>query len=250
MDHSPPQAASRAAALAALRERLVERGKVPPLPEGWEHQSAMLAAEGFEYGGDFIVADRSASEVLHMVLVDVCGSGADAVPTALGFAGALQSLIGAVAPDRLLADANAYLMKQPSEESFATAVQVEIELATGAYLIRSAGHPPALRWHDDGWQVDNAKGTALGAVADPEFHESRGVLAPGEALLFYTDGVVESRTTDIDTGIAWLQDTARAAVHEQWDGAARRVIDLVDPGHDDRAVLIVRRTGEITPPGR
>lgn len=220
---------------------------MPPLPGGWQHQSAMLAAEGFEYGGDFIVSDVSADgRVLQMVLVDVCGSGASAVPAALQFAGALQSLIVAVAPEDLLPFANAYLARLPSEESFATAVQVEVELDSGRYRIRSGGHPPALRWSaaDGAWLIDNARGTALGVSDTTDLHESSGVLAPGEALLFYTDGVVESRSNHIDDGIAWLQETARQAVAQGWSGAAKRIVDLVPRGDDDRAVLILGRTPE------
>jgi hypothetical protein len=244
-DSGPDRSAE--AVLADLRDRLQERGKVPPLPAGWHHQSAMLAAEGFEYGGDFIVADLSTERgVLQMVLVDVCGSGASAVPAALQFAGALQSLIVAVPSERLLAGANDYLLRQPSEESFATAVQGALDLRTGGYLIRSAGHPPALRWcsAEKTWEVDNARGTALGVSETPEVHVSAGVLAPGEALLFYTDGVVESRSQDIDEGIAWLRDTARAAVLDGWPGVAKRIIDLVPRGDDDRAVLVLRRDPE------
>ncbi|HWJ66833.1 MAG TPA: PP2C family protein-serine/threonine phosphatase [Nocardioides sp.] len=229
---------------ARLRERLLARGRMPALPSGWRHESAMLAAEGYEYGGDFIVSDLSpGAGVLQMVLVDVCGSGVAAVPAAVQFAGALQGLITTVPPDRLLHGANAYLQRQPSDESMATAVQVVLELDTGAYRIRSAGHPPALRWslQHQHWEIDNARGTALGVSDEPEVVESQGVLAPGEALLFYTDGVVESRSAGIDEGIAWLQETARTAVLEGWEGAAARIINLVDRGDDDRAVLIVQR---------
>jgi serine phosphatase RsbU (regulator of sigma subunit) len=229
---------------ARLRDRLLARGRMPALPAGWSHQSAMLAASGFEYGGDFIVSDLPADGVrLQLVLVDVCGGGESAVPAAVQFAGALESLIVAVPDDALLGAANAYLQRQPSDEDLATAVQVVLDLDTGEYLIRSAGHPPALHWSlpAQEWQVDNARGTALGVCDAPEFGATSGVLAPGEALMFYTDGVVESRSADIDDGIAWLRETARAAVLDDWDGAASRIIEQVERGDDDRAVLTVRR---------
>lgn len=221
---------------------------MPDLPAGWEHQSAMLPASGLEYGGDFIVSDlATATDRVQLVLVDVCGSGASAVPAAVRFAGALESLLVAVPEHRLLAAANTFLLRQPSDESMATAVQVVLDLASGDYLIRSAGHPPALRWSvgTGTWEVDNARGTALGACEAPEVVESRGRLAPGEALMFYTDGVVESRSVTMEDGIAWLREVARAAVTEGWAGAAQRIIEQVDRGDDDRAVLIVRRA--VTP---
>ncbi|WGX94208.1 PP2C family protein-serine/threonine phosphatase [Nocardioides sp. L-11A] len=233
-----------AATWARLRERLLSRGRMPELPDGWRHQSAMIPAEGYAYGGDFIVSDLDvAAGRLRTVLVDVCGSGETAVPAALQFAGALESLIRVVPADELLRDANAYLLAQPSGESIATAVQLDLDLATGSYLIRSAGHPPALVWSTATreWRIDNARGTALGVSATPEVHESTGVLAPGDALLFYTDGVVESRAVDIDTGISWLRQAARASYLAGWEGAADRIIDGVERGDDDRAVLVLAR---------
>lgn len=231
---------------ARLRDRLLDRGRLPDLPDGWTHQSAMLGAEGYEYGGDFIVSDLAPDgRSLQMVLVDVCGSGESAVPAAVQFAGALQSLIVAVPDHALLVTANAYLQRQPSDESIATAVQVVLDLATGCYRIRSAGHPPALRWDAAGgqWEVDNARGTALGVQDAPEVVASDGTLGPGEALMFYTDGVVESRSAGIDEGIAWLRSVARAAVLDRWEGAAARILEQVQRGDDDRAVLILRRDG-------
>ena len=65
--------------------------------------------------------------------------------------------------------------------------------------------------------------------------------AAGEALLFYTDGVVESRTSSLDDGIAWLRATAGEAVRDGFDGAARRIVRQVPRGDDDRAVLVLSR---------
>lgn len=220
---------------------------MPSLPSGWRHQSAMVAAEGVEYGGDFIIAHLDpATQVLQMVLVDLCGHGAAAVPAALRFAALLQDRIAALSPPELLDVANAFLLAQADGEGIATAVHVEVDLGNGRYRIRSAGHPPVLRWVAavGAWDIDNSRGTALGVTADPEFNDSIGELAEGDSLLFYTDGVVESRSVDIDQGIAWLCATAREAVNEEWAGAAGRIIDLVGRGEDDRAVLILQRHRE------
>lgn len=233
------------AMLADLRDRLQAQGVIPPLPDGWEAQSAMLSSHGVGYAGDFFVADLIDGRRLEMVLVDVCGKGVAVGPQALQFAGALGGLLGALPPRELFDAANRFLLRQQSDESFATAVHVVIDLVDGRYTITSAGHPPALRWETESgtWVVDNARGTALGILPDPELHQSVGVLSSGGALLFYTDGVIERRAADLDVGIAWLQDVAREAVASGFPGAARRIISQVERGHDDRAVLILSRTG-------
>jgi len=231
--------------LVDLRDRLQSQGKIPPLPEGWHSQSAMIAAHGGTYAGDFLVADlREDRKQLEVILVDVCGKGTGAGPAALQFAGALGGLIGALPPRKLFLAANGFLIRQRDDEAFATAVHLLVDLDEGRYQITSGGHPPALRWDlpSNEWVVDNARGTALGVLRAPELHVSTGRLLPGEALLFYTDGVVEARGSDIDTGIAWLQRAAREAIGPGFEGAARRIIGQVESGDDDRAVLILSRT--------
>ena len=231
--------------LVDLRDRLQAQGKIPPLPEGWDSQSAMIAAHGGTYAGDFLVADLSEDRKrLEVILVDVCGKGTGAGPAALQFAGALGGLIGALPPRELFRAANGFLIRQQDDEAFATAVHLLVDLDEGSYQITSGGHPPALRWDlpSREWVIDNARGTALGVLRAPELHVSKGRLLPGEALLFYTDGVVEARGSDIDAGIAWLQRAARDAIGHGFGGAARRIIGQVESGDDDRAVLILSRT--------
>jgi hypothetical protein len=232
------------ALLGDLKGRLQAQGRIPELPDGWESQSAMLASKGVGYAGDFLVADLRDDGRLEIVLVDVCGKGIDAGPAALQLAGALGGLIGALPPEELFRAANSFLLRQNDDESFATAVHLLVDLADGGYQITSAGHPPALRLDlpRGEWVIDNARGTALGVLPDPELQVSHGRLLPGEALLFYTDGVVEARASHIDVGIAWLQRVAREAVGHGFDGAARRIIGQVESGDDDRAVLILSRT--------
>jgi hypothetical protein len=232
------------ALLGKLRDRLQAQGRMPPLPEGWQSQTAMLASDGGTYAGDFLVADLREDRELEVILVDVCGKGVGAGPAALQFAGALGGLIGALPPEQLFRAANDFLLRQHDDESFATAVHLLVDLVGGGYQITSAGHPPALRLDlpSGEWLIDNARGTALGVLADPELHVSHGRLFPGEALLFYTDGVVEDRSAHIDVGIAWLQRAAREAIRVGFGGAANRIILQVESGDDDRAVLILSRT--------
>jgi hypothetical protein len=62
--------------------------------------------------------------------------------------------------------------------------------------------------------------------------------------MFYTDGVVESRFTHLDEGVAWLQRAAAQAITVGFDGAADRILEKVSLGDDDRAVLILEREAQ------
>jgi hypothetical protein len=237
------------AMLVDLRDRLQAQGVVPTLPAGWTSQSAMLSAGGVKFAGDFLVANLSDDESkLEMVLVDVCGKGVSAGTQSLQFAGALGGLIGALPPLGLFTAGNDFLLRQNWDEGFATAVHVLVNLNTGAYSIINAGHPPALRWDAVAkeWAIDGARGTALGITKLAEFHQTTGELAPGDALMFYTDGVVESRVKEFTVGIEWLRGVAAKIVSTGFDQAPRRILSQVDSGDDDRAVLIIHRAAVST----
>jgi hypothetical protein len=244
-----PMALSEAV-LSQLRDRLQRQGVVPPLPTGWRSESATITANGPSYAGDFLVADLREGRWLEMALVDVCGKGTTVGPQALQFAGALGGLIGALPPAELMAAANHFLLRQESDESLATAVHIKVDLVTGDYTITSAGHPPALHWHlgQRGWSVDNARGMALGVIDEADFTPSRGRLRPGEALMFYTDGVIESADKDLDAGIEWLRHEALKAVDARgFTGMPKRVLKKVPRGDDDRAMLVLERQALTSP---
>lgn len=232
------------AMLVDLRDRLQSQGVVPPLPAGWTAQSAMLSAGGVKFAGDFLVADLTHDQrYLEMILVDVCGKGVAAGTQSLQLAGALGGLIGSLPPRALFAAANSFLLRQNWDDGFATAVHVLVDLHTGQFSIISAGHPPALRW-DSGqgsWEIDGARGMALGIQERPDFRLTEGTLGPGDALMFYTDGVVESHSQDFTAGIEWLRATAETIVSGGFDGAPRRILNKVADVDDDRAVLILNR---------
>ena len=244
-----PMALSEAV-LTQLRDRLQRQGVVPPLPNGWRTQSATITANGPSYAGDFLVADLREGRWLEMALVDVCGKGTAVGPQALQFAGALGGLIGALPPGELMAAANHFLLRQESDESLATAVHIKVDLVTGDYTITSAGHPPALHWHlgQRGWAIDNARGMALGVIDEADFTPSKGRLRPGEALMFYTDGVIESADRDLDAGIEWLREQALHAVDARgFSGMPKRVLKKVPRGDDDRAMLLLERLPVTSP---
>jgi serine phosphatase RsbU (regulator of sigma subunit) len=229
--------------LSALRERLQHESQMPLLPDGWHAESAMIPADGYGYGGDFFVADVVDDDALQLVLVDACGHGPAAVPDAVQFAGALGALVCSLPVEDVMAAANDYVIRRCRPDTLATAVQIAIRLTDGAYRIRSAGHPPALHWRPETahWEIDGARGSALGLTERPAMVDADGVLAPGEALMFYTDGVVEARGEDIEDGIERVREIARDVVAEGLAGAAIKILADLPRGEDDRAVLLLWR---------
>jgi hypothetical protein len=71
-----------------------------------------------------------------------------------------------------------------------------------------AGHPPPLVLRGDGaLEVVDASGTLLGIAPDPALGAARVRLAPGDALVLYTDGATELRGPDRFRGERVLRET-------------------------------------------
>ncbi|MDP9240414.1 MAG: serine/threonine-protein phosphatase [Actinomycetota bacterium] len=237
------------AMLVELRDRLQAQGEIPDLPRGWNVEFAMRSAGGAAFAGDFVTSsliNHHGAPRLELSLVDVSGKGVSAGTRALLLSGALGGLIGAVQPERFLVEANRYLLRQEWLEGFATAVHVTLDLATGGYALESAGHPPAVQFEAGSgrWRVSPVSGPLLGVMEDVAYSRGRGVLGPGDALLLYTDGVVEVPGRDIDVGLDRLLGAAERLVPRGGFalGAERLVDEVARDAFDDRALVLIWRS--------
>ncbi|MFL6129492.1 MAG: PP2C family protein-serine/threonine phosphatase [Mycobacteriales bacterium] len=234
--------------LLELRERLRVQGEVPPLPPGWGVEVELRSAYDSGLAGDFVVSrlqEGPAGAVLDLALVDVSGKGVDAGTRALLLSGAFGGLLGAVPPERFLAEANRYLRQQRWSEGFATAVYLRVDLGTGEYRLESAGHPPAAHL-DAGsgmWRLSRRRGPLLGVLEQVGHPPDTGVLRRGDAVLLYSDGVVEDRHRDIEVGVDRLLGAAERLVPrgDYTGGAASLLTHVPTRTDDDRAVVLLWR---------
>ena len=230
--------------LVDLRDRIQGQGGVTNLPDDWYVESALRSAGGTPFAGDFVVtAAPSGTSRLELAVVDVSGKGEGAATRALLLSGAFGGLLGALPPQDFLPAANNYLIRQDWEEGFATAVHLSVDLATGDFAVRSAGHPPAAqRTAGTGrWTVHSAEGPALGLIDDADYDSVTGTLRRGDAIMLYTDGLVETPDRDISMGIDRMLGQAEALLRGDFDGGAKRMIDALGSPHDDRALLLIQR---------
>ncbi|HTP17704.1 MAG TPA: PP2C family protein-serine/threonine phosphatase [Streptosporangiaceae bacterium] len=231
--------------LIELRDRIRVQSRLPVLPDGWGSVSVLKAAGGSSFGGDFLVSVCD-GKTLEAALVDVSGKGIDAGTRALLLSGAFGGLLGSVPRDEFLPACNAYLRREVPGEGFVTAVQLTLDLATGDYVVSSAGHPPAAHFAAGSgtWRLTRARGIVLGVVPDLRGVAEHGVLRPGDALMLYTDGLVEAPGRDIDAGIDRLLGAADRLVASGFgNGAARLVQSMQDGmrGSDDCALVLIWR---------
>ncbi|RJL22755.1 PP2C family protein-serine/threonine phosphatase [Bailinhaonella thermotolerans] len=228
------------AMLLDLRDRLKAQSQLPKLPKGWDSKVVLKQAGGSSFGGDFVVATRDGDRV-ELALVDVSGKGVDAGTRALMLSGTFGGLLGSVAGEDFLPACNAYLHRQREREGFVTAVHLRLDLSTGEYVITSAGHPPVVKFEAGSgtWRVAATKGVVLGVVPDLHCEPDSGVLRKGDALLLYTDGLIEEPGRDIDAGLDRLLGEAERLLPSGFKEGARTLVQTMSAGHNDDCALVL-----------
>jgi Stage II sporulation protein E (SpoIIE) len=231
--------------LVELRDRIRAQSTLPGLPEGWGSESILRPAGGSSFGGDFVVSTCD-GKMLEVAVVDVSGKGIDAATRALMLSGAFGGLLGSVPASEFLSACNAYLRRAERSEGFVTAVHLALDLTTGSYVISSAGHPPAAHFESGSgrWRLTQARGIVLGVVPDLRPGAEHGLLRQGDALMLYTDGLVEVPGRDIDVGIDRLLGEADQLVTAGFSGGTVRLMQAMREGvgvTDDRGLVLIWR---------
>ncbi|MFF5210706.1 PP2C family protein-serine/threonine phosphatase [Streptosporangium sp. NPDC000396] len=224
--------------LLELRDRLKRQSELPALPKDWGARVVLKQAGGSSFGGDFLVSLRD-GDIVELALVDVSGKGVDAGTRALMLSGTFGGLLGSVSD--FLPACNAYLHRQREAEGFVTAVHVRLNLVTGEYVITSAGHPPVVTFEagTGTWRVSPAKGVVLGVVPDLHCEPDRGMLRKGDALMLYTDGLIEQPGRDIDAGLDRLLGEADRLLPSGFRDGARNLVASMSAGDNDDCALIL-----------
>ncbi|HJZ07059.1 MAG TPA: PP2C family protein-serine/threonine phosphatase, partial [Trebonia sp.] len=215
----------------------------------WGSAVVLRPAGGSSFGGDFVVS-YSDGKTLEVALVDVSGKGMDAATRALLLSGAFGGMLGSVPRERFLPACNAYLRRGKAPEGFVTAVHLTVDLASGEYMLASAGHPPAARFdaNTGQWRVSGARGIVLGVVPDlAGAHDipDEGVLRRGDAIMLYTDGLVEAPRQDIDEGIERLLGEAERLVVTGFQSGAPELVTTMQRAvgsSDDCALVVIWRS--------
>lgn len=225
--------------------------KAPPVVPGWEfstfYQPARLV------GGDFYDFFELPGEPrrLGIVIADVAGKG---VPAALYMA-LCRTVIRTVAlngysPVDVLTRANKLILNDSRSELFLTAFYATLDTHSGRLIYARAGHNPPLWWQAATGQVQalDVPGIVIGAFSEIELEERQIDMAPGDSLLFYTDGVTEAMD---DHRREFGDERLRAIAAAQTNASAEELVETVvsaarahsgdAPQSDDMTLIGVRR---------
>ncbi|WKV76478.1 SpoIIE family protein phosphatase [Streptomyces sp. PCS3-D2] len=262
---------SRARELQELNERL-RRAHAREREVALHLQESMLPEPSPLAHHQAAVRYRPAAAALNVCgdwydLVDTPGctvvAVGDVVGHGLGAAGVMGQLRSALSAASLVAEGPAqalevlglYARSVAGAES-TTAVSVFIDWNSRTLTYSSAGHLPPALCGPDGTVVflDGATDPPLGARPEHAPRpQARTAYTEGSVLVLYTDGLVERRREDIDTGLGRLADAL--ARHRGADPAVLAdalLADLVPPVGvtDDTVLVVLRLEGPVDTPTR
>jgi PAS domain S-box-containing protein len=248
--------AERTATISVLQRGLYPQ-RVPKVP-GVDVAALLSPAEAeTNVGGDFVDIRASGGNRWTLIVGDVVGKGAGAATlTALARHTTLALTSLGWPPSRVLAEVSAAIAAdEPAGDGLADPRFCTMALATleprpeehcADVVLSLGGHPRPLLLHADGEVTEvGVPGTLLGVVDQPELHDVRLRLRPGEALLLFTDGVTEARRGHEVLGEERLMRLVRELRGATAHDVVARVVSRVrsfsgeDDPRDDVAVLAV-----------
>jgi serine phosphatase RsbU (regulator of sigma subunit)/anti-sigma regulatory factor (Ser/Thr protein kinase) len=245
LDHSRLYAREHAVAETLQRSLLPER--LPEVPGATLASRYVPGAPDVEVGGDWYDVIPLASGRVGLAMGDVVSRGVRAASVM----GQLRNVVRAHAldghpPASVLERVHA-LLRTLERREMATLAYLVLDPLALSYTLASAGHPPPLVLTEDGMVdlIEEGRGPPLGAVAEPRYTETSGVVAPGSTLLLYTDGLVERRDMWLDEGLERLCVEAAAAAGSPPDALLDGLLRALVPakgGEDDVAALAVQLT--------
>jgi sigma-B regulation protein RsbU (phosphoserine phosphatase) len=225
----------------------------PPQPDALEIVVRYRPAASFQQvGGDWYDAFPQPDGATVLVIGDVVGHNVDAAAAM----GQIRSVLRGIAYDR--PESPAQILRRVDGVliglqvgTLATALIARVEQTEelareGVRLLRwsSAGHLPPMVLSPDGSvnRLDSPPERLLGADSASERTDHEILVYPGETVVFYTDGLIETGRTGIDEGIVRLAEALSRLRELPLDELCDRLLaDLVQGRADDDIALLAVR---------
>jgi GAF domain-containing protein/anti-sigma regulatory factor (Ser/Thr protein kinase) len=235
--------------------RTLQRSLLPPrTPEIPGMDVAALYRAGdrsVAVGGDFYDIFRLGPNRWGLAMGDVCGRGARAASRTALVRYTLRAVAGMVdAPIDTLNRVNGALLAEPAaDDRFCAALFAHVEIdRCGAWVTMAcAGHPRPVVVRRAGWiDVRGQPGTLLGVLERLDVSEDRVGLGPGDALVFFTDGISEARN---GAGDQFAEEALQSVLLHSIGTTAEELVERVQRAAleysggslgDDAALLVVR----------
>jgi serine phosphatase RsbU (regulator of sigma subunit)/CHASE1-domain containing sensor protein/anti-sigma regulatory factor (Ser/Thr protein kinase) len=195
-----------------------------PKLEGWKIAYHYQPAR--EVGGDFYDFLRLDDGRVGLVIGDVSGKGIAAALVMANTQSVLRAVArrGNIAPGRVLAEANEVLYAYIPSGTFVTCFYGVLDPESGRLVYANAGHDPPYTQQGGDAQELRARGMPLGLMPGMPYEEKEAVLAAGDDLLLYSDGLVEAHDPD---GEMFGFPRLRKLIMAQSGGSGEEVVDFL-----------------------
>jgi serine/threonine-protein kinase RsbW len=218
--------------------------RFPEMPGLTLHSRYIAASEGLEVGGDFFDIVQVSNDRVAFMIGDVAGHDRNAAALMGQLRSAARTLVGRVASPADMIRALQQSWGRLDFDRMATGVFGQLDLSSGEVAMASAGHyPPLLVESGAAHFVPVTPSTPLG-VRGSEPTNWHGWLKEDQALLLYTDGVIDERRLGSERSMVELAHAARGHPGDELDlsGLCDRVVETLSPDRvDDVALLAMRR---------
>jgi len=156
--------------------------------------AASVTVPATEVGGDYFDIVQLSDTVLAVVIADVTGHGVGAgILAAMTKSAVHLQLEHDPAPAQMLEHLNRTIHRLSDEKTFVTCAYALLDSSTHRMHVATAGHPPILHYRATTKTVFTLRtpGLGLGIRADTKYTSLEIGWDPGDALLLYTDGILE-----------------------------------------------------------
>jgi GAF domain-containing protein len=197
-----------------------------------------------EVGGDFYDVIALTDGRVALFVGDVMGRGVEAAASMAQMRASVRAYIATdPLPDVVLTKLDR-MLAEFGDDQFVTLAYLLVDPVRNELLVANAGHPAPILLRADASveQFPGADGGPL-AIGEGRRRKHRVPFAPGDTVLLFTDGLIERRTEDIDTGRGRLSAALLYLSGADLDRGLRNLISAVaDETHDDDvAALALRR---------
>ena len=195
-----------------------------PLLDDWDIVPYYQPAR--EVGGDFYDFLTLPDGRMGVIIGDVSGKGIAAALVMANTQSVLRAVArrGDIAPGQVLAEANEVLYAYIPAGTFVTCFYGILDPKSGRLVYANAGHdPPYLQRNGDAQEL-MARGMPLGLMPGMPYEEIVSVLAAGDDLLFYSDGLVEAHDPK---GEMFGFPRLRKLIMSQSSGSGEELVDFL-----------------------
>ena len=169
----------------------------PAFPERTEFDLYASMDPAKEVAGDFYDFYLIDEDHLALIIADVSGKGVGAALFMVAAKNALKNTIMSrrfTGPGKILEDVNNQLCEDNEAEMFVTVWLGILTISTGELVTANGGHeyPVFFRSGKEPAMMRSKHGPGLGVMEGISYREENWLLAAGEGVFVYTDGVTEA----------------------------------------------------------